>query len=241
MTIIDRIARPSWIERDLEAAMKDIRAGRAILLTDRNGTTCLFVSAQAATPDAITFMATQGRGLVCLALTQDRADALGLTLQPRHGNGSRPRYAVSIEARTGVTTGISAHDRAATIAVAMNPDSEPADLVSPGHVFPVIATTDATGRDFGHCEALTELTRMAGEMPGGVFCTVLDDAGEVAGPAYIAAFALRHELSIVPVSAIAARLDRQRAVQAMSRLFDTGWGPTEIAVGFGGHVFEAAA
>jgi len=227
MSIIDRIAGTSRLGHDLERAVSDVRSGKMAILADRQGHGHLFIPAAYATADAINFMATQARGLVCMALTQDRADALGLTLQPcRNDARRRPRFTISIEARTGVTTGISAHDRARTIAVAADASCGAADLVSPGHVFPMIAADDAASEDFGHCEAGIELAHMADLPLAGIICAILDETGEAAAPPYLADFARRHGLAIASVQAIAARRGRRRTIGTLLKSLDArGWLP----------------
>jgi 3,4-dihydroxy 2-butanone 4-phosphate synthase/GTP cyclohydrolase II len=239
MSIIDRIAGTSRLGHDVEGATRALRSGKMTIIVDRDDHGHLFLNAADASADAINFMATEARGLICLALTQDRADALGLPLQPcRSDRPRRPRFAVSIEAREGVTTGISAHDRATTIAVAADATSGPADLVSPGHVFPIIAANNAAAEDFGPCEAGIELARMAEVAPAGVMCAILNEAGEMAGPAYLAAFAGRHGFAAASVQMIAARRGRGRTMQALLKSLDArGWltpiGATGAAATYG--------
>lgn len=221
MGIIDRIASTSRLGHNIDDALNDVRAGRMTIVLDGHGHGHLFIPAGAATADAINFMATEARGLICLALTQDRADALGLALQPcRSDAARRPRFTISIEARTGVTTGISAHDRARTIAVAADASSSTADLVSPGHIFPMIAAEDTLLDDLGHCEAGIELAHLADLPPAGVMCAILDDAGAMATPRYLTEFAERHSLSVASAQALAARKLRRRAVRALLHSLD---------------------
>lgn len=227
MGVLDRIASTSRPGHNIDDALNDVRAGRMTIIVDGHGHGHLFIPAATATPDAINFMATEARGLVCLALTQDRADALGLALQPSRSEARRPRFTISIEARTGVTTGISAHDRARTIAVAADASSSAIDLVSPGHVFPMIAAEDAPHDELGHCEAGIELARLADIPPIGVMCAILDQAGAHATFRYLNEFAERHNLSVASAQAIAAGKAGPGALRALLNSLDArGWLPT---------------
>src|ERR687883_1778585 len=150
----------------IEELIEDARNGRMIILSDaedRENEGDLFIPAQMATPQAINFMAKHGRGLICLALTRERVEQLKLPLMPQQ-NSSRLRtaFTVSIEAREGVTTGISAPDRARTIAIAIDPDKGPEDIVTPGHVFPLMARDGGVLVRTGHTEAAVDLARLAG-------------------------------------------------------------------------------
>src|SRR3546814_6344469 len=145
---------------------------------DRENEGDLVIPAQMATPEAINFMATHGRGLICLALTRDRVEALGLDLMSRN-NGTRHEtaFTVSIEAREGVTTGISAGDRARTIAVAIDAGRGKDDIVTPGHVFPLVARDGGVLVRTGHTEAAVDVARLAGLNPSGVICEIMKDDG----------------------------------------------------------------
>lgn len=171
----------------------DLAAGRmAILVNDQGGAFegALVAAAARATPEVVNLMARHGRGLVCLALTAERVARLGLPLMPRR-NASRQDtvFAVSIEARHGVSTGISAEDRARTIAVAIDPAADPTDIVTPGHVFPLVARDGGVLAHPGQAEAAVDLAALAGLGPCGVVCTVMGDGGAVADPQELAALA----------------------------------------------------
>ena len=168
----------------IEEALEDFRQGRMVVVCDdedRENEGDLTLAAQFATPDAINFMAKEGRGLICLALTAKRCDELGLDLMAAK-NESRfeTAFTVSIEARDGVTTGISAADRAHTIQVAVDPDTSPRDLVQPGHVFPLKAKGGGVLERAGQTEAAVDLASLAGLGPAGVICEVMNDDGTMA-------------------------------------------------------------
>src|SRR5947208_9913527 len=156
----------------IEDAIEDIREGRFVIVVDdpdRENEGDLVIAAQFATPEAINFMATHARGLVCLCLTEERADRLGLRPMTDHNEAPLgTAFTVSIEAREGVTTGISAADRSRTIQVAIHPESPPDDLVQPGHVFPLRAKPGGVLERIGQTEAAVDLARLAGLTPAGV-------------------------------------------------------------------------
>src|SRR2546423_10854526 len=158
----------------IEEALEDVRAGKMVVVCDaedRENEGDLTLAAQFATPDAINFMAKEGRGLICLALTPARCDELGLDLMAaKNESPFQTAFTVSIEAREGVTTGISAHDRAHTIQIAIDPGSRPRDLVQPGHVFPLKARTGGVLERTGHTEASVDLARLAGPTPARGIC-----------------------------------------------------------------------
>src|SRR5204862_5433354 len=160
----------------VEDAIEDIRAGRMVVVCDdedRENEGDLTMAAQFATPEAINFMAKEGRGLICLALTPDRCEELGLDLMAaKNESPFETAFTVSVEAREGVTTGISAADRAHTIQVAIDPESSPRDLVQPGHVFPLKAKPGGVLERTGQTEAAVDLARLAGLIPAGVICEV---------------------------------------------------------------------
>src|SRR5207253_7493721 len=148
---------------------------------DRENEGDLTMAAQFVTPEAITFMAKEGRGLICLSLTPERCDELGLDLMAAKNESSfETPFTVSVEAREGVTTGISAHDRAHTIQVAIDPESRPHDLVQPGHVFPLKSKAGGVLERAGQTEAAVDLARLAGLNPAGVICEVMNDDGTMA-------------------------------------------------------------
>ncbi len=194
----------SSIEEIIEAA----RNGRMFILVDheeRENEGDLVIPAQMATPDAINFMATHGRGLICLALTPDRVDALGLSLMSQQ-NSSRHEtaFTVSIEAREGVTTGISAADRARTIAVAIDAARGAEDIATPGHVFPLRAREGGVLVRAGHTEAAVDVARLAGLNPSGVICEIMNEDGSMARLPELVAFAQRHGLKIGTISDLIA-------------------------------------
>jgi 3,4-dihydroxy 2-butanone 4-phosphate synthase/GTP cyclohydrolase II len=183
-----------------EEIIDEARNGRMFILVDdedRENEGDLVIPAQMATPDAINFMATHGRGLICLALAKERVDQLGLDLMSR-ANGTRHEtaFTVSIEARDGVTTGISAGDRARTIAVATDASKGPEHIVTPGHVFPLIAKPGGVLVRAGHTEAAVDVSRLAGLNPSGVICEIMKDDGTMARLDDLVAFAQRHGLKI---------------------------------------------
>ena len=193
---------------DIEEILEDARAGRMFILVDaedRENEGDLVIPAQMATPEAINFMARYGRGLICLALTQDRASELHLELMAR-SNQSRhsTNFTVSIEAREGITTGISAHDRAHTIATAINPAKSARDIVSPGHVFPLVAREGGVLVRAGHTETAVDIARLAGLYPAGVICEIMNDDGTMARMPYLMAFGQFHGLKIGTIADLIA-------------------------------------
>lgn len=192
----------------IEDIIDDARNGRMFVLVDhedRENEGDLVIPAQMATPDAINFMATHGRGLICLTLPADRLDALGLSLMSTH-NSSRHEtaFTVSIEAREGVTTGISAADRARTVSVAIDPTKGPADIATPGHVFPLRARAGGVLVRAGHTEAAVDISRLAGLNPSGVICEIMKEDGEMARLPDLVAFAQLHNLKIGTISDLIA-------------------------------------
>jgi len=184
----------------IEEIIEEARNGRMFVLVDdedRENEGDLVIPAQMATPDAVNFMATHGRGLICLTLQRQRVEALGLELMSR-SNGSRHEtaFTVSIEAREGVTTGISAADRARTVAVAIDPTRGAQDIVTPGHVFPLIARDGGVLVRAGHTEAAVDISRLAGLNPSGVICEIMNDDGSMARLDNLIDFARRHKLKI---------------------------------------------
>jgi 3,4-dihydroxy 2-butanone 4-phosphate synthase / GTP cyclohydrolase II len=197
---------------EVKAAAEDIieeaRKGRMFILVDdedRENEGDLVIPAQWATPETINFMAKHARGLICLALTRERVEQLGLALMAQN-NGTRHQtaFTVSIEAREGVTTGISAADRARTVAVAIDPSCGPKDIVTPGHVFPLVARDGGTLERTGHTEAAVDLARLAGLTPAGVICEIMNDDGTMARRNDLIAFAQKHNLKIGTISDLIA-------------------------------------
>ena len=184
----------------IEEIIEDARNGRMFILVDaedRENEGDLVIPATFATPEAVNFMAKHGRGLICLSMTQERAHTLQLDMMTRNNRESmQTAFTVSIEAKEGVTTGISAHDRARTIAVAIDPTKDHADIVTPGHVFPLIAKEGGTLVRAGHTEAAVDISRMAGLFPAGVICEIMNDDGTMARLPELVAFAQLHNLKI---------------------------------------------
>jgi 3,4-dihydroxy-2-butanone 4-phosphate synthase len=214
------------VKDPIAVASDELAAGRMILLRDdaeRAGEGDLLIAAEFADADAINFMATEARGLVCLALSTERCVALGLEQIGNRGNASSlgDSAMVSIEAKEGVTTGISAGDRARTIAVAADPASGPADLVQPGHVFPLRARPGGILERAGRTEAAVDLTAGAGLRGAGVLCQVMRDDGHMATGEDLELFATRHGIAIVNVSEVVARR-RAAEPEAAARLAATG-------------------
>jgi 3,4-dihydroxy 2-butanone 4-phosphate synthase/GTP cyclohydrolase II len=212
---------------EVKAAAEDIieeaRKGRMFILVDdedRENEGDLVVPAQWATPEAINFMAKHARGLICLALTRERVEQLGLKLMAQN-NGTRHQtaFTVSIEAREGVTTGISAADRARTVAVAIDPSCGPQDIVTPGHVFPLVARDGGTLERTGHTEAAVDLARLAGLTPAGVICEIMNDDGTMARRNDLITFAQRHGLKIGTIADLIAY--RRRYDSIIKRISET--------------------
>ncbi len=188
--------------------LEDARQGRMFILVDaedRENEGDLVIPAQMATPDAINFMARFGRGLICLSVTPERAEALHLQSMAR-SNQSRhsTAFTVSIEAREGISTGISAYDRSKTIAAAINPDKDWRDIVSPGHVFPLVARNGGVLVRAGHTEAAVDIARLAGLLPAGVICEIMNDDGTMARLPDLLVFAQRHGLKIGTIADLIA-------------------------------------
>ncbi len=188
----------------IEEAIEDIREGRMVVVVDdpdRENEGDLTIAAQFATPDAINFMATHARGLICLCLTEERADHLGLRPMTEHNEAPLgTAFTVSVEARRGVTTGISAADRSHTIQVAIHSDSTAHDLVQPGHVFPLRAKPGGVLERIGQTEAAVDLARLAGLDPSGVVCEIMNDDGTMARVPDLAPYCERHGLKMVTVA-----------------------------------------
>src|ERR671919_2255347 len=192
----------------IEEAIEDIRRGRMVVVCDdenRENEGDLTLAAQFATPEAINFMAKHGRGLICLALTDERCQELGLNLMAAKNEAPfQTAFTVSVEAREGVTTGISAADRARTIQVAIDPHSQPQDLVQPGHVFPLKSKPGGVLERTGQTEAAVDLARLAGLTPAGVICEVMNDDGTMARVPHLAAFCARTGLRMITVADLIA-------------------------------------
>jgi 3,4-dihydroxy 2-butanone 4-phosphate synthase/GTP cyclohydrolase II len=188
----------------IEEAIEDIRSGKMVIVCDaedRENEGDLTLAAQFATPEAINFMAKEGRGLICLALEPTRCDELGLDLMAaKNESPFQTAFTVSVEAREGVTTGISAHDRARTIQVAIDPRSTPHDLVQPGHIFPLKAKSGGVLERAGQTEAGVDLARLAGVTPAGVICEIMNDDGTMARVPDLEKFCAKHDMKMVTVA-----------------------------------------
>jgi 3,4-dihydroxy 2-butanone 4-phosphate synthase/GTP cyclohydrolase II len=207
--------------RRVERALEEIRLGRIVILCDdedRENEGDLCMAADAATPEAIAFMAAKGRGLICVALTPERVEHLRLPMMVRD-NRSRfgTNFTVSIEARQGVSTGISAADRALTIRTAADPDRGPDDLVSPGHIFPLRAVAGGVLQRSGQTEGAVDLARLAGRIAAGVICEIMNEDGTMARRPELEKFAQEHHLAMLCVAdVIAYRLQRERLVKRIA-------------------------
>jgi 3,4-dihydroxy 2-butanone 4-phosphate synthase/GTP cyclohydrolase II len=221
----------------IEEALEDIRDGKMIVVCDdedRENEGDLTLAAQFATPDAINFMAKEGRGLICLALTPERCDELGLDLMAAKNEARfETAFTKTIEAREGVTTGISAHDRAHTIQVAIDPGSSPRDVVQPGHIFPLKAKDGGVLERTGQTEAAVDLARLAGLNPSGVICEIMNDDGTMARVPDLARYCERHGLKMITVADLVSY--RRRNDKLIERVVETSL-PTDFgdftAVGF---------
>src|SRR5881398_4255895 len=187
----------------VEEAIEDIRQGRFVVVVDaadRENEGDLTIAAQFATPEAINFMATHGRGLICLCLTESRCNELQLRpMTERNETQFGTAFTISIEAREGITTGISAHDRSRTIQVAIDPSKGPGDLVQPGHVFPLRARAGGVLERAGQTEAAVDLARLAGLNPAGVVCEVMKEDGTMARVPDLVEYCARHDLKMITV------------------------------------------
>ena len=227
----------SRVFASIEEAIEEIRAGRMVVVCDdedRENEGDLTMAAQFATPEAINFMAREGRGLICLALTSERCAELGLDLMAaKNESPFETAFTVSVEAREGVTTGISAADRARTIQVAIDPHSSPRDLVQPGHVFPLKAKAGGVLERTGQTEAAVDLARLAGLNPSGVICEIMNDDGTMARVSDLEPYCERHGLKMVTVAdLIAYRRRHDRLVErVVSTTLPTGFG-TFTVVGY---------
>ncbi|MEC4685298.1 MAG: bifunctional 3,4-dihydroxy-2-butanone-4-phosphate synthase/GTP cyclohydrolase II [Nitrospirota bacterium] len=187
----------------IEEAIEDIRQGKIIILVDdedRENEGDLCIAAEKVTPETINFMAKHGRGLICLSLTPERIDELQLPMMTNANSSPYgTAFTVSIEAKRGVTTGISAHDRATTILTAINPKSGPEDIVKPGHIFPLRSRPGGVLQRAGQTEGSVDLARLAGVYPAGVICEIMDEDGTMARVPQLMEFAGKHKLKIITV------------------------------------------
>jgi 3,4-dihydroxy 2-butanone 4-phosphate synthase/GTP cyclohydrolase II len=214
----------------IEDIIDEARNGRMYILIDdedRENEGDLIIPAQMATPAAINFMATHGRGLICLALDKARVDQLGLHPMSRNNTESmQTAFTVSIEAKEGVTTGISAADRARTVSVAIDQTKGPDDIVTPGHVFPLMAREGGTLVRAGHTEAAVDISRLAGLNPSGVICEIMNEDGTMARLDDLIAFARKHQLKIGTIrDLIAYRMRNDHLVERVGeRSFESDYG-----------------
>jgi 3,4-dihydroxy 2-butanone 4-phosphate synthase / GTP cyclohydrolase II len=221
----------------IEDAIEDIRNGRMVVVCDdenRENEGDLTLAAQFATPEAINFMATHGRGLICLALTPERCGELELDLMAaKNESAFRTNFTVSIEAAEGVTTGISAHDRAHTIQVAIDPNTKPEGIVQPGHVFPLKAKDGGILERAGQTEAAVDLTRLAGLIPAGVICEIMNDDGTMARVPDLVPYCQRHGLRMITVADLIAyrRLTERLVERVVATRLPTAFGDFS-AVGY---------
>src|SRR6202051_2920056 len=187
----------------VEDVLSDIARGRIVIVTDdadRENEGDLVMAAEKATPNAVNFMAMHGRGLICVPIVNERAEQLGLQrMVAQNREMYRTDFTVSVDAARGVTTGISAYDRATTILAIANPKSSPEDLVQPGHVFPLRAQDGGVLRRTGHTEAAVDLAQMAGLQPAGVLCEILHDDGTMARLPELMEFRRKHGLKICTI------------------------------------------
>lgn len=227
----------------IEEAVEDIRQGRIVILVDdedRENEGDLCMAAEKVTPEAINFMAKHGRGLICLSLTPEKVDSLRLEMMTDKNTSSfGTAFTVSIEAKRGVTTGISAKDRAVTILTAAAPDAKPDDLSRPGHVFPLRARPGGVLQRAGQTEGSVDLARLAGLTPAGVICEIMNDDGTMSRVPELMKFSQRHELKIVTVKDLINY--RMRKELLVKRIADVTM-PTEYgdfrAIAFGNQVDE---
>ena len=216
-----------------EEIIEDARNGRMFILVDhedRENEGDLVIPAQMCTPSAINFMATHGRGLICLALPAARIDALGLPLMsPKNSSRHETAFTLSIEAREGVTTGISAADRARTVSVAIDPTKGAADIATPGHIFPLRARDGGVLVRAGHTEAAVDVSRLAGLNPSGVICEIMNDDGSMARLPDLISFAQKHGLKIGTISDLIAyrrrhdNLVNEKAVKSVASAHGGDW------------------
>lgn len=219
----------------IEEVIADFAAGKPVVVTDdenRENEGDVIVAAEKATAESINFMATYGRGLICVALTEQRLKALGITRMPMRGEGDpfRTAFMESVDAANGITTGISAHDRAETVRVLVDDTSSRDDLVSPGHTFPLQGQPGGVLRRAGHTEAAIDLARLAGLKPGGVICEILRADGQMARLPELREFARTHGLRMTSVADLIAHRRRNEKLVHFVRAvrFPTAFGDFEL-------------
>jgi len=220
----------------VEDLIADIRLGRLVIIVDdedRENEGDLVSAASKITPEAINFMATHGRGLICAPITQEAAERLGLPLMVRRNTESHgTNFTVAVDAADGVTTGISAADRARTVQILSNPLAEPRDLVRPGHILPLQAKQGGVLRRAGHTEAAVDLARLAGLEPAGVICEILNEDGSMARLPQLLDFAAKHELKIGTIeSLIEYRRSQEKLIERIERIqMPTDYGNFDLVV-----------
>ena len=223
----------------IEDAIKDIKAGRMIILVDdedRENEGDLTMAAEAVTPEAINFMAKHGRGLICLSMTGEKIDSLNLPLMVEHNTSSfQTGFTVSIEARCGVTTGISAADRATTILTAVADDAQPTDLVRPGHVFPLRGRNGGVMVRAGQTEGSIDLSRLSGLKPAGVICEIMDEDGSMARMPALEEFSEKHGIGICTIADL---IEYRMRMESFVRRSAETIIPTSIAGEFKAVVYE---
>ncbi len=202
----------------VEAVVADIKRGKMVIVVDdedRENEGDLIMAAEAVTPDAINFMARFGRGLICVPITGERLNQLGITqMVPKNRDTFKTDFQVTVDASKGITTGISAADRARTIAILADPEAGAADLVQPGHIFPLRAKPGGVLQRAGHTEATVDLARLAGKLPVGVICEIMNDDGTMARLPQLKKFARKHRLKICSIEAlIKYRRTREKLVK----------------------------
>ena len=226
----------SNMKSSIEEIIEEARNGRIFILVDdedRENEGDLIIPAQMATPEAINFMATHGRGLICLTLTQERASELELSLMPqRHSSRFGTAFTLSIEATEGVTTGISAPDRARTISVAIDAAKGPRDIQTPGHIFPLVARDGGCLERTGHTEASIDISVLAGLNPSAVICEIMNDDGTMARRDDLMSFAQLHGIKIGTIADLVAyRLKHDRLVERVSaEPFDSAHGGSFLKI-----------
>src|SRR4029077_8054948 len=217
-------SRTTTLFATIEEAIDEIRQGKMVVVCDdedRENEGDLVMAAQFVTPEAINFMATEARGWICLALTPGRCEELGLELMTaKNESALQTPFTITIEARHGVTTGVSAHDRAHTMQVAIDPQTQPEDLAQPGHVNPLKAKPGGVLERTGHTEASVDLARLAGLIPAGVICEVMNEDGSMARVPDLADYCARHELKMVTIADLIAY--RRRNDRLIERVVSTG-------------------
>ena len=227
------MAKPHQFDA-IEDVLRDLRAGKMVIVTDdedRENEGDLVMAAEKVTPEAVNFMATHARGLVCVPITEARADVLGLSPMARENREThKTDFTVAVDAAMGITTGISAADRARTIAVLADPKSRGADLVQPGHIFPLRAKDGGVLRRAGHTEASVDLARHAGLQPAAVICEIMNPDGTMARLPQLLAFKKKHKLRIISIAALIAyrRKSEKLVVQEQVVKMPTQFGEFEL-------------